>query len=50
MEYEMNRLGWRFAGCPGGRITFRKTGVELSFKDWEQVREYVERNAQKDEE
>lgn len=41
MEYEMNRLGWWFAGCEGGRLKFAKDGASVLFKDWGKVGEFV---------
>lgn len=44
MEYEMNMLGWHFAGTRGGRLVFRRGQVEIFFKSWADVRAFCALN------
>ena len=42
MEYEMNRIGWLFAGVVAGRLVFGRSGERLAFKSWDGVRAFLD--------
>ena len=44
MEYEMNKIGWKFVGVVAGRLVFGRGQVEIYFKCWDDVRAFCALN------